>query len=68
MEKRSSGCRVSTKAPVELLDELRADLESVIKRSLMEMLLATLHFLDHSSTVAVRAGISQRSFSGASPW
>lgn len=32
----------------------------------MEKLLAMLHFLEHSSTIAV--SVSQRSFSGLSPW
>lgn len=63
--------RLSSDAILELLEELRADLEPVTRRShaisCMAKLLSTLHFLASGSfqrTVAISAGISQSSFSG----
>ena len=61
---------LSSDAILGLLEELRADLEPVTRRSYaiscMAKLLSTLHFLAYGSfqrTVATSAGISQSSFS-----
>ena len=63
--------RLSSDAILELLEEPRANLEQVTRRShaisCMAKLLSALHFLASGSfhrTVAISAGISQSSFSG----